>query len=49
MAIRNYWTIIDSKICKGTVEFKWEPGMSTAQRRRSCQNMQNVIRLHKLS
>jgi hypothetical protein len=44
MAFRNYWTIKDGKIIKGQEEFKWEPGMSTSQRRKSCKNLHEVIK-----
>lgn len=43
MASRNFWTIQNGKIAKGVMEFKWEPGMSTAQKTRSCKNLHNAL------
>lgn len=44
MAFRNYWTIENGKIVKGTAEFKWEPGMAISQRRKCCVNLHEVIK-----
>lgn len=43
MAQRYFWFIEDVIVKKGIVDFKWEPGLSTAQKRRSCANMIKVI------
>lgn len=43
MAKRNYWFIKNGKIEKGVAEFKWEPGMSVSQRRKSCVNLHEVL------
>ena len=44
MAERNFWLIQDGKIAKGSITFKWEPGMSTSQRRKSCQNLHSALK-----
>ena len=44
MAQRNFWKIENGLVVKGIEDFKWEPGMSTAQRRRSCINLHNVLK-----
>lgn len=46
MAIRNFWTFKNCKVAKGCVEFKWEPGMSLAQKTRSCLNLHRTIRTY---
>lgn len=46
MAFRNFWTIKDGKIAKGVVSFKWEPGMSVAQKRRSCVHMHSALNVY---
>lgn len=43
MAKRNYWFIENEKIVKGLQEFKWEPGMSISQRRKSCVNLHKEL------
>lgn len=43
MAKRNFWVIKDGKVAKGEIEFKWEPGMSVAQKRRSCANLHSAL------
>lgn len=43
MAIRNFWTFRNCKVAKGCIEFKWEPGMSTTQKTRSCINLHRAI------
>lgn len=43
MAQRYFWFIEDETVKKGIVDFKWEPGLSTAQKQRSCANMIKVI------
>lgn len=43
MAQRNFWVIKDNKVAKGVIEFKWEPGTSIAQKRRSCVNLHNTL------
>jgi hypothetical protein len=43
MAKRNYWHIENDKIKIGIAEFKWEPGMSISQRRKSCVNLHQVL------
>lgn len=44
MAQRHFWRIEKDKVVVGTADFKWEPGMSTAQRRRSCINLHEVLK-----
>lgn len=43
MAQRNFWVIQDNKVAKGIVDFKWEPGTSITQKRRSCVNLHNTL------
>lgn len=44
MAQRNFWKIQNGVIVKNVEDFKWEPGISIAQRRRSCINLHNVLK-----
>lgn len=46
MAFRNFWTIKDGKIAKGTISFKWEPGISVAQKRRSCVHLHSALNVY---
>lgn len=46
MADRHFWTIVDNKIAKGSIRFKWEAGTSIAQKKRCCRNLHNVIDFH---
>ena len=43
MASRNFWFIECGGIVKGTIDFKWEPGISIAQKRKSCENLHAAI------
>lgn len=43
MAVRNFWTIKDNKVAIGSIEFKWEPGISIAQKRRSCAHLHSAL------
>ena len=46
MAERNFWTIVNGRIAKGLISFHWEPGISTAQKRRSCVNLHSALDFH---
>lgn len=46
MAERNFWTIVDGKVAKGLIHFRWEPGTPISQRRNSCVNMHEALDFH---
>lgn len=46
MADRNFWTIVNGKVAKGLISFKWEPGMSTSQSRKSCVRFHEALDFH---
>lgn len=43
MAERHFWTIVGDKIAKGLISFKWEPGLSLSQGRKSCTHLHHAI------
>jgi hypothetical protein len=45
MAQRNYWYLDNENVIKkGIKDFKWEPGMSISQRRKSCINLHEALK-----